>query len=97
CLRLLADVAAERGAPRWDMLDLGCGSGILALAARLFGAVRVEAGDFDPACVRIAKENMALNGIRGATIRKLDVLAWKPAHTWPVITANLFSSLHITI
>jgi len=56
CLRLLADVATERADTPWEMLDLGCGSGILALAARLLGAARVEAGDFDPDCVRIAKE-----------------------------------------
>ena len=97
CLRLLADAAAERAGTRWEMLDLGCGSGILAFAARLLGAARVEAGDFDPACIRTAKENAAANGIRGATIRKLDVLAWQPARTWPVVTANLFSSLHIAI
>jgi ribosomal protein L11 methyltransferase len=97
CLRLLADIAAEHAGQRWEMLDLGCGSGILALAARMLGATRVEAGDFDPACVRIAKENAAANGIRGVTIRKLDVLAWEPARTWPVITANLFSSLHTAI
>jgi ribosomal protein L11 methyltransferase len=97
CLRLLADVAAERAGTSWEMLDLGCGSGILAFAARLLGAARVEAGDFDPDCVRIAKENAAANGIRQAAIRKLDVLAWQPTRTWPVIAANLFSSLHIAI
>ena len=97
CLRFLADVADEFAGRRWEMLDLGCGSGILALAARMLGAAKVEAGDFDPACVRIAKENAAANAIRGATIRRLDVLAWRPHRTWPVITANLFSSLHIAI
>ena len=54
CLRLLADIAAERAGQRWEMLDLGCGSGILALAAALLGAARVEAYDFDPACVRMS-------------------------------------------
>ena len=97
CLRLLADVAAEFAGTRWEMLDLGCGSGILALAAQMLGAAKVEAGDFDPACVRIAKENAAANAIRGAVIRRLDVLAWQPARPWPVIAANLFSSLHIAI
>jgi ribosomal protein L11 methyltransferase len=97
CLRLLADAAGERAGTCWEMLDLGCGSGILALAARLLGAAQVEAGDFDPDCVRIAKENASANGIRGATIRRLDVLTWQPTGTWPVITANLFSSLHIGI
>jgi ribosomal protein L11 methyltransferase len=97
CLRLLADCAAELTSASWEMLDLGCGSGILALAARRLGAVKVEAGDFDPACVRIAKENAAANGLRGVRVRRLDVLRWTPERTWPVITANLFSSLLIAI
>jgi ribosomal protein L11 methyltransferase len=97
CLRLLADIADELKGQPWDLLDLGCGSGILALAARLLGASKVEAGDFDPACIRIAKENAKTNDLRGARIHKLDVLQWQPDRTWPVITANLFSSLLIQI
>jgi ribosomal protein L11 methyltransferase len=38
CLRFLADVSEELAGQPWDILDLGTGSGILALAARLLGA-----------------------------------------------------------
>jgi ribosomal protein L11 methyltransferase len=95
CLRLLADFAAQRTAP-WAALDLGCGSGILALAAKQFGARRVLASDFDPACVRIARENARTNALR-ITVQKLDVLAWEPEQTWELITANLYSTILIGI
>jgi ribosomal protein L11 methyltransferase len=93
CLRLLADVSDElRGQP-WEMLDLGCGTAILGLAGRRFGARRVDAADFDPDAVRVAKENVRANGLDKITVRKLDVRQWTPARTWEVIVANLFSGL----
>ncbi|HEX8296408.1 MAG TPA: 50S ribosomal protein L11 methyltransferase [Chthoniobacteraceae bacterium] len=95
CLRFLADVAAELEGQSWELLDLGTGSGILALAGRLLGARRVEAGDFDPDSVRTTKENARQNRISGVTVRKLDVLQWQPPRTWPVVAANLFSGLLI--
>ncbi len=94
CLRILADVATEQTAP-WDALDLGTGSGILAFAASIFGARRVEAFDFDATAVRVAKENLAANAIRGVTLKRGDVLKWQPAKVWPVVMANLFSPILI--
>lgn len=96
CLRFVADLATAQ-AGRWEMLDLGTGSGILALAARALGATKVEAGDFDPECVRTAKENVRLNKLTGITVKRLDVFTWKPARTWPLITANLYSTILIDI
>lgn len=93
CLRFLADVSDELADTKWEMLDLGAGSGILALAARLLGARKAEAGDFDPHAVRTAKENARLNDIQAITIKKLDVRDWKPTRTWKVVAANLFSDL----
>jgi ribosomal protein L11 methyltransferase len=93
CLRFLADVSEAQASAPWDMLDLGAGSGILALAARLLGARRAEAGDFDPHAVRTAKENVRLNAIKGVTVKKLDVRSWEPQRTWNVVGANLFSDL----
>jgi len=45
------------------VLDLGCGSGILALAAKLLGAGRVLGVDHDELAVRASKENACLNGL----------------------------------
>jgi ribosomal protein L11 methyltransferase len=93
CLRFLADVSDELAGQPWEMLDLGAGSGILALAARRLGARKAEAGDFDPHAVRTAKENARLNDLKSVTIKKLDVRHWQPQRTWNVVAANLFSDL----
>jgi ribosomal protein L11 methyltransferase len=93
CLRFLADVADEYAARPWDMLDLGCGSGILALAARMLGARRVDAGDFDPDAVRVARENARINHVGGVMVKKLDLRTWQPPRKWDVVAANLFSGL----
>jgi len=96
CLRFIADFAAAQSG-RWEMLDLGCGSGILALAARALGAARVEAGDFDSECVRTAKDNMRLNGLTGIAVKRLDVFEWEPPRRWPLVAANLYSTILIEI
>jgi ribosomal protein L11 methyltransferase len=46
-----------------SLLDLGTGSGILAMAASLLGAGRIVALDIDPDAVDVARENLALNGL----------------------------------
>jgi ribosomal protein L11 methyltransferase len=59
CLELMENcrVAGKR------VLDLGCGSGILAVGACLLGAETVEASDIDPLAVEVAKQNAALNNV----------------------------------
>ncbi len=59
------------------VLDLGCGSGILSIAALRLGAARAFACDVDPTCVTVANENAARNGVDPAayTVRAGDVTA----------------------
>ncbi len=45
-----------------DVLDVGCGSGILSIIASKLGAKKVEAIDIDEVAVRVAKENIEING-----------------------------------
>ena len=97
CLRFLADVSDELTGKTWELLDLGAGSGILALAARVLGARKVEASDFDPHAVRTAKENVKLNHLRGVVVKKADVREWTPTRTWEVVAANLFSGLLVEV
>jgi ribosomal protein L11 methyltransferase len=62
CLRWIAHHASA-GAPWPRVLDYGCGSGILAIAAALFGAREVDAVDIDPAAVQASADNARRNGV----------------------------------
>jgi ribosomal protein L11 methyltransferase len=98
CLRLLVDVAADlrrAGARAWPMADLGTGSGVLAIAARLLGSGECVAYDFDPLAVKVALRNVARNGVDGIEVAEQDVLHWQPPQTYPVVAANLFSTVLI--
>ncbi|MEI6072082.1 MAG: 50S ribosomal protein L11 methyltransferase [Verrucomicrobiae bacterium] len=92
CLRLLCDAAGSLPA-RWRAMDAGTGSGILAIAAEKLGAAAVEAFDFDPACVRIAKENAKNNRCRRMKITRADARKLSSFQRADIILANLFSEL----
>jgi ribosomal protein L11 methyltransferase len=81
----------------WSLADLGTGSGILALAAKQFGAGRVTGVDIDPRAISIAKANARLNKIQNVDFRRGDVRKWNPTDTRDVIAANLYSELLIEI
>ncbi len=94
CLRLLE--ATTRKLPRcWCLLDAGTGTGILALAARRFGAKEVLGLDNDPRAIAHARANARLNKISGAKFLAIDLLRWKLPQPFEVIAANLFSELLI--
>jgi len=84
------------------VLDLGCGSGILSIAALLLGADRAFACDIDEKCVDVAYENAALNGIGRdrCTVRWGDVLTDRQLQAefgagYDVIMANIVSDVII--
>ena len=54
--------------PGMDMIDLGCGSGILSIAGSLLGADNLVAVDVDPVCTGVANENAAMNGVTLHTV-----------------------------
>ncbi|MEQ8653478.1 MAG: 50S ribosomal protein L11 methyltransferase [Kiloniellales bacterium] len=61
CLEALSEIAERAGVAR--VLDMGCGSGILAMAAAKLWPCRVLASDIHAESVRVAAENAALNGV----------------------------------
>lgn len=98
-LRFIADAADEwkRAGREWSMIDLGCGSGILAMAARRLGATTAWACDFDPDAVRVTKENLVLNRVTGITAEIVDVTKWKPTARYDCVAANIFFDILVDI
>ncbi len=90
-LRLLERVTRGRPAG-WRMLDAGTGSGILALAARRFGAGEVVAVDNDPRAIKTARANARSNHIRGLEFVVGDVRK-QVRGKFDLIAANLYSEL----
>jgi ribosomal protein L11 methyltransferase len=95
-LRLLEELSRKLK-PRWALVDLGTGSGILALAAKRFGAGRVIAIDNDRQAIKTAKANARTNRIHRIDFRIDDVRRWRSPCQIDVVTANLFSELLIEI
>ena len=86
------------------VLDLGCGSGILSIAALLLGAKDAFACDIDDKCVGVAYENAALNGVgkEHYTVRAGDVLSDKRLQKefggdYDVIVANIVADVIIAL
>ena len=85
---------------RESVLDLGCGSGILSIAALRLGAARAFACDIDEKCVDVAYENAALNGIGKDryTVRWGDVLSDEALRqemggSYDVVVANIVADV----
>ena len=77
-------------------LDIGTGSGILAIAAAKLGYAPVDAFDFDPEAVRIARANARRNGVAASIhVRRQDLtkLPRRSARQYSLVCANLISSL----
>ena len=69
--RLCLEGIERHVTPGAPVLDLGCGSGILSIAALVLGAAYAVGVDIDPKAVGVAYENAALNGIGGDRCRFL--------------------------
>ncbi|MDR3625167.1 MAG: 50S ribosomal protein L11 methyltransferase [Chlamydiales bacterium] len=70
CLELIADLSKEYSFK--NPLDLGCGSGILALAIAKAMSTKVTASDIDPESVRVTKENAKLNHVHNINVYESD-------------------------
>jgi ribosomal protein L11 methyltransferase len=85
CLRWIAAHAQ----PWARALDYGCGSGILAIAAALHGAARVDAVDIDPAAVQASTDNARANQVANAVHAALPDAA---QGAYPLVLANILAS-----
>jgi ribosomal protein L11 methyltransferase len=90
CLGLLRDLAG-RG-PLGRVLDLGTGSGILAVAAARLGAPRVTAVDLDPEAIASARHHARLNGVALRLVRADLARALRPG-AFDLVLANVSATL----
>ena len=88
CLRWLDTLATQGELQGRSVLDFGCGSGILALAALKLGAARATGVDNDPQAIIATADNAERNGVRIDTFMPAD----EPAATYPVVVANILAS-----
>ena len=77
------------------MLDVGCGSGILAICASKLGAKKCYAYDIDPVAVKVSKENVKDNGVDNIECGVSDLLAGVKEGKYDVITANIVADIII--
>jgi ribosomal protein L11 methyltransferase len=91
CLELMLDVDA-----RGSFADLGCGSGVLAIAAAKLGFAPVTAVDAERAAIEATKRNARDNGVALARIERGD-LRNSPAPRADVVAANLMRPLLLRV
>jgi ribosomal protein L11 methyltransferase len=88
CMEFIEQVAALCGGRRFTALDVGTGSGILAIALVKLGAQQVWAVDNDPVALKVARENLRANGVL-ARVRLSGANLGALRRKFPVVVANL--------
>src|SRR5690606_6409564 len=90
CLQWLAALGAQGDLRDATVLDFGCGSGILALAALALGAAGADAVDNDPQALLATRDNAQRNGLEDG------LRVWAPEEAppgpYPVVVANILAT-----
>ncbi len=93
CVSLVEEYVKEG----MDVIDVGTGTGILAIAAAHMGAKHVLASDIDPMAVRVAKENIEINGFSDVIEAKEGDLLEAAESDANVVIANIIADVIIHI
>lgn len=93
CLELIESMV--HGGER--VFDVGCGSGILSIAAAKLGAASVQALDYDPLAVKVAVENVAQNGVEGRVSVCQSNLLQQATGQADLIVANIIARIIVQL
>ena len=93
CLALLEEIEPMPA----SVLDVGCGSGILALVALALGAGRATGIDTDPLAVDATRTNAERNGVADRVTVRRGTLPEAPAERHPLVLANLVAAVLVEL
>lgn len=86
--RMCLELLEEEVRPGWSLLDVGTGSGILAIGGGMLGAAPVLGIDIDEVAIQVARENAAANGVPGMLFAAAGPEALRPRR-FDLLVANL--------
>lgn len=89
CVEFIEDIVR----PGMKVIDIGTGTGILAIAAAHMGAGDVLATDLDPVAVRVAGENIAINGFENVIRTRCGDLLEAVEETADLVVANIIADV----
>lgn len=95
--RLLLEALESHVHKGCNVLDVGCGSGILSIAALLLGAEHATGIDIDPDAIDVALQNAADNRIAAQFSASCTPIDQLPAGTYDIVVANIEAPVHLAI
>lgn len=95
--RLCMELLEKYITPQDTVLDVGCGSGILAITAALLGANKIIGCDIDEVAVKVAGENAALNGVQDRIAFHQGDLTSQVEGSFQIICANIVADVIICL
>lgn len=95
--RLCMELLEKYITPQDTVLDVGCGSGILAITAALLGANKIIGCDIDEVAVKVAGENAALNGVQDRIAFHQGDLTSQVESSFQIICANIVADVIIRL
>ncbi|HQO04010.1 MAG TPA: 50S ribosomal protein L11 methyltransferase [Spirochaetota bacterium] len=96
CLTLLYELLSpltKKERREKHLLDIGTGTGILALCASLMDIGDIHAIDCDETSIAMTRTNAAYNSVRNITVSVSDIGGFAPGKTYDIITANLLTGI----
>lgn len=91
CLEWLDELAVNGQLAQQSILDVGCGSGILAIAALKLGARHADATDIDPQALQASRDNAERNGIAESALTLHYPEQLSNNGDYPIVTANILA------